>query len=124
MLLFIAQSIFLTTSVFGFQYISCCYLSISGNRFGNQYRFQYISCCYLSIFLAHKSWLTSVSIHLMLLFIMDALNVLPLNQKFQYISCCYLSIISKIFLAETICFNTSHVVIYLCPVRRYAPRFF
>ena len=97
-----------------FQYISCCYLSLSSDADNaDSFKFQYISCCYLSYQLVllvkmiirfntshvviypfdemmEKTGKT-VSIHLMLLFIAECptLKIIQLNS-----------------------FNTSHVVIY------------
>ena len=56
-----------------FQYISCCYLSFPPGRIiWDKCKFQYISCCYLSSSPSHiNKNVSHVSIHLMLLFIMQ-----------------------------------------------------
>ena len=75
-----------------FQYISCYSLSLS-ELCGNvcQQQFQYISCYSLSVLTG--SWLTRllVSIHLMLLFIMQRKYGVEFLFWFQYISCYSLS---------------------------------
>mgnify|MGYP006897633548 CR=1 FL=1 len=113
MLLFIFSSELLSVTKYLFQYISCCYLSISEKQmqirqhcfntshvviyliwafyFDTVHQFQYISCCYLSN-TYRKAILVSV--------------------EFQYISCCYLSILFQAFTEVWKSFNTSHVVIY------------
>ena len=76
-----------------FQYISCCYLSQTQADIGQECSlFQYISCCYLSELYIYLLilWRT-VSIHLMLLFILMIYLIFSNNISFQYISCCYLS---------------------------------
>ena len=97
MLLFILASEIAESRFFLFQYISCCYLSrvIEFNRHFND-EFQYISCCYLSYSCCPAICRKKVSIHLMLLFI---------EKEMAY---------SK----AGICFNTSHVVIYLKSIVR------
>ena len=60
-----------------FQYISCCYLSFSGTDvIMRKNMFQYISCCYLSVLAFFRFHQFPVSIHLMLLFILPALQLL------------------------------------------------
>ena len=76
-----------------FQYISCCYLSLSVACYGmDGCKFQYISCCYLS---------------------MDAVNA---YQKLRSFNTSHVVIYHKWDRFETeeqVSFNTSHVVIYL-----------
>ena len=97
-----------------FQYISCYCLSYQlGSRMRMTPVFQYISCYCLSFCKLHKLWLIhyfntshvtvyrptfcatsvvcSISIHLMLLFIVDTGTNLVKKFKFQYISCYCLS---------------------------------
>ena len=126
-----------------FQYISCCYLSskrveyaystqsfntshvVIYHEFVQAYTahpltFQYISCCYLSTPYSSRNAFIGVSIHLMLLFIIQSnsyiqsiaivsihlmLLFIPNDIKsesfitmFQYISCCYLSLMPLFFL--------------------------
>ena len=59
---------------------------------------------------------SSVSIHLMLLFITIISLMCLQGHAFQYISCCYLSAKTQRGTIMRKCFNTSHVVIYLFPV--------
>ena len=57
---------------------------------------------------------THVSIiHFMLLFIAETRSARRKRAKFQYISCCYLSEQKADIDIEQLCFNISHVVIYL-----------
>ena len=59
--------------------------------------FQYISCCYLSEYdFLYENGTVAVSIHLMLLFIPNILEMLQILEKFQYISCCYLSRMTRL----------------------------
>ena len=97
-----------------FQYISCCYLSgvESETRIGF-YMFQYISCCYLS-FSCQLYWGQKiVSIHLMLLFIMEVTLVDHLVPKCFNTSHVVIYLLSSILHLFDLGFNTSHVVIYL-----------
>ena len=74
--------------------------------------FQYISCYSLSertfIFVIR----TSVSIHLMLLFISESVRGISALMKFQYISCYSLSEDGQVTMELQQCFNTSHVTLY------------
>ena len=75
--------------------------------------FQYISCYSLStttVKIIQKK--TTVSIHLMLLFIGYDLFSLSLYGMFQYISCYSLSAALDISTCTALCFNTSHVTLY------------
>ena len=54
-----------------------------------------------------------VSIHLMLLFIMEIKNGQTIPTGFQYISCYSLSILLIALWPIRLCFNTSHVTLYL-----------
>ena len=98
-------------------------------------KFQYISCYSLSQSLQFLRLDPVVSIHLMLLFILDmtvllfrslfvsihlmllfiGFPVLPgyCLSSFQYISCYSLSFIASILSDNCTCFNTSHVTLYL-----------
>ena len=55
----------------------------------------------------------AVSIHLMLLFIWDSNVVRVRVRGFQYISCYSLSVNILILFLLSLCFNTSHVTLYL-----------
>ena len=87
------HSLYLCFDLFLFQYISCCSLSegIQPNVPTSQ-SFQYISCCSLS-------W-TDFTFN-------------PIPVRFQYISCCSLSKQRNASVHLHLCFNTSHVVVYL-----------
>ena len=144
------------TDAIAFQYISCYSLSKSGqisadliNRFNTShvtlylwrnrqrirhFRFQYISCYSLSGWTCINAWFSTVSIHLMLLFIeselaqgitlwvvsihlmllfiTDSPSRVAHNKKFQYISCYSLSVDQISSLIASMRFNTSHVTLY------------
>ena len=55
----------------------------------------------------------AVSIHLMLLFITSSQNIYYQYNPFQYISCYSLSVNILILFLLSLCFNTSHVTLYL-----------
>ena len=75
-----------------FQYISCYSLSLAFLTFlSYQLPFQYISCYSLSISPIWSEMCSSVSIHLMLLFITSGNNPASAWTTFQYISCYSLS---------------------------------
>ena len=75
-----------------FQYISCSYLSdLLLTRLMLTITFQYISCSYLSTTTSTCTLPTTISIHLMFLFIRVTELHLICNPLFQYISCSYLS---------------------------------
>ncbi len=98
-------------------------------------QFQYISCYSLSSSTIWNNSRASVSIHLMLLFIhcdwlavdqpylFQYISCYSLSitetpcwyniQMFQYISCYSLSIINLVRINNFVCFNTSHVTLYL-----------
>ena len=125
-----------------FQYISCYSLSASAERITVLYpKFQYISCYSLSRKgMGYGTSGMRVSIHLMLLFIWLCLYKVSCGLMFQYISCYSLSLstppevkqrmsfqyISCYSLSkphyfpnrEMMCFNTSHVTLYLCNIIR------
>ena len=54
-----------------------------------------------------------VSIHLMLLFISKHFHIYQIFYKFQYISCYSLSGGHFVYFSVYLCFNTSHVTLYL-----------
>ena len=65
----------------------CCAAYISSST-----SFKYISCSYLSTTKPQIAISINIQIHLMFLFIVAALNYLPLRVRFKYISCSYLSV--------------------------------
>ena len=76
--------------------------------------FQYISCYSLSSpFPPNLLYSKLVSIHLMLLFITSSQNIYYQYNPFQYISCYSLSVNILILFLLSLCFNTSHVTLYL-----------
>ena len=113
MLLFIREDFRKMYYVFRFQYITCYSLSWDSNVVRVRVRgFQYITCYSLS---SKRSWqhrFHGVSIHHMLLFIMDGDDVEKVKVVFQYITCYSLS--EQCLLSQTAraCFNTSHVTLY------------
>ena len=75
--------------------------------------FQYISCYSLSCLTGMMDWISTVSIHLMLLFIQGSRINASRITLFQYISCYSLSNGKPARWMNYHCFNTSHVTLYL-----------
>ena len=76
-------------------------------------KFQYIPCYSLSSTRFKQVYFVTVSIHPMLLFIDICKNNYVFVYEFQYIPCYSLSITKLARRMEEICFNTSHVTLYL-----------
>ena len=135
MLLFIDGTLIGHHTIALFQYISCYSLSVTlPDNYGTFWKFQYISCYSLSMYesysdhfkkefqyiscysLSERTFIfvirTSVSIHLMLLFISESVRGISALMKFQYISCYSLSEDGQVTMELQQCFNTSHVTLY------------